>query len=332
VSERITRRNLLTLLGRAAAAPMFAPHVARAQQAMPVIGFLGAATADTNLERMRAFHQGLRTEGYVEGDNVAILYRWAENRLERLPTLAADLVQRRVAVLASFGNAPGMASKAATKVVPIVFGVSEDPVRYGMVASLARPGGNATGVNFLAAEIVTKRLELLRELVPGATRFAALVDPAVPPTETILRELDMAANGMHLQLSILKASTSAEINTAFVTLSQQRPDALFVGSGYLFNSRRVQIANLAARHAIPATYADRELAEAGGLMSYGASNIDAYRQIGVYAGRILKGTKPADLPVVQSTKLELVINAETARLLGLIVPPSLLSIADEVIE
>jgi putative ABC transport system substrate-binding protein len=323
----------MAALGGAAVVPMFARRVARAQQrAMPVIGFLSPSSLEAMVERMRAFHQGLKEAGYVEGENVTILYRWAENHVERLPALAADLVRRRVAVLVAYGNAAAVVAKAATSTIATVFAVSEDPVRYGLVANLARPGGNATGYNFLSVELAGKRLELLRELVPQATKVAVLVDPAVPPTETTLREVEAAAGAMGLRLQILNASSSGEINTAFATLARERPDALFVASGFLFNARRVQLVHLATRYAIPASYGGREFVEAGGLMSYAANNTDSYRHIGVYSGRILKGAKPADLPVVQSSRFELVINAETARMLGLTVPPLMLTIADEVIE
>jgi ABC-type uncharacterized transport system substrate-binding protein len=326
------RRGFIGLLGGAAAAGVW-PLTARAQQpAMPVIGWLSAASSETSTDRMRAFHQGLKEMGYVEGDNVTILYRSAEGQVERLPALAAELVRRRVAVLAGFGNVIAVAAKPATTTIPIVFGVPEDPVRLGLVASLARPGGNLTGVNFLSTELTAKRLELLRGLVPGAVKVAVLVDPAVPPTETALRELEGAADAMGLRIRILNASSSSEINAAFATLARERPDALFVGPGFLFTSRRVQLVHLATLHKVPATYQARDFAEAGGLMSYGPNYLDAHRQIGVYVGRILKGAKPADLPVVQSTKFELVINAQTAGMLGLTVPPTLLAIADEVIE
>ena len=324
------RREFMALLGGAAAAW---PLAANAQQAaMPVIGFLGASSPETNVDRLRAFHLGLKETGHVEGDNVAVLYRWAENHIDRLPELAADLARRRVAVLASFGNAPALAAKAATTTIPLVFGVGEDPAKMGLVASLARPGGNLTGVNFFSAELVAKRLELLRELVPGAVKVAVLIDPAAPPTATTLQELEAAARSMGLRIQVLNASSGGEINRAFATLAHERPDALFVGPGFLFNSRRVQLVHLATLHKIPATYSERQYIEAGGLMSYGANVADALRQIGVYAGRILKGAKPADLPVVQASKFELVINAETARMLGLTVPPQLLARADEVIE
>ena len=327
--HQLNRREVITLLGSAAMWPL----AARAQQpAPPVIGFLGASSPETNADRLRAFHVGLKETGYVEADNVTVFYRWAENHMDRLPELAADLVRRRVAVIASFGNAPALAAKAATTTVPIVFGIGEDPVRSGLVASLARPGGNLTGINYFSAELVAKRLELLRTLVPRAVKVAVLVDPAAPPTATTLRELEAAARAMGLQIQVLNAGSSGEINAAFATLGRARPAALFVGSGFLFASRRVQLVHLATLHKVPATYAERQFTEAGGLMSYGANYLDVHRQIGVYTGRILKGTKPVDLPVVQSTKFELVINAETARMLGLTVPPTLLATADEVIE
>jgi putative ABC transport system substrate-binding protein len=323
------RREFIALVGGAAAWPL----AARAQQPpMPVIGFLGASSPDTNVDTLRGFHLGLREMGYVDGTNVTILYRWAEGDVDRLRELAADLTRRRVAVLASFGNAPALAIKAVTTTVPSVFAVGEDPVSLGLVASFARPSGNATGVNFLSAELVAKRLELLREVLPKAVKVAVLVDPAVPPTSTTLREVEVAARSMGLQIRVLNASTSGEITAAFATLARERPDALFVGSGFLFISRRVQLVHLATLHKVPVTYTQRQFPEIDGLMSYGASYVDAYRQIGAYAGLILKGTNPADLPVVQSTKIELVVNAETARMLGLTVPPSLLAIADQVIE
>jgi ABC-type uncharacterized transport system substrate-binding protein len=301
---------------------------------MPVVGFLDPTSLDARVDRLRSFRHGLKETGYVEGENVAIEYRWAENQIDRLPELATELVRRRVAVIAATGAiASASAAKAATTTVPIVFIVNDDPVRLGLVASLARPGGNATGINFFSAELVAKRLELLRELVPGAARVAVLVNPAAAASaETTVRDVAAAARAMGLQIRVLNASTSREIDAALATFVRERPDALFVGPDSFFLSRRVQLTNLAVRHAVPATYSSRDFAEVGGLMSYGTSIADSWRQVGVYAGRILKGAKPADLPVVQATKFELVINASTARMLGLTVPPTLLATADVVIE
>jgi putative tryptophan/tyrosine transport system substrate-binding protein len=326
----IDRRAFIALLGGAAACW---PRSARAQQpALPVIGYLTGSTHEANAERVRGFHLGLKETGYFEGDNVAVLYRSAENQMDRLPELASDLVRRGVAVIACFGNAAALATKAATTTVPVVFGVSEDPVRVGLVASLARPGGNLTGVNYFSTELVAKRLELLRALVPGAAKVAVLVDPAAPTTATTVQELETAARSMGLQTQVLNARTSAQINVAFATIARERPDALFVASGFLLASRRVQLVHLATLHKIPATYPERQSTEAGGLMSYGANYADVHRQMGIYTGRILKGAKAVELPVLQSSKFELVINAETARMLGLTVPPTLLATADEVIE
>jgi putative ABC transport system substrate-binding protein len=276
----------------------------------------------------------LKDAGFIEGENVAIEYRWADNQIDRLPALAAELVRRRVNVIAAGGGLlSAEAARAETGTIPILFIVAEDPVKLGLVASLNRPGGNLTGINILAAELAPKRLELLRELLPGAIRIAALVDPAnARTTESTLKELEAAVRAMGMQMEVINASTSREINAAFATLVSKRPDALFVGISPFLLSRRVQLAQLAARHAVPAIYQDREHAEVGGLMSYGASIGDAYRQIGVYTGRILKGAKAADLPVVQSSKLELVINHPTAQMLGLTVSDKLLATADEVIE
>jgi putative ABC transport system substrate-binding protein len=322
------RREFITLVGTAAMLPL----AAHAQQpALPVIGFLHSQSPDTLASRLRAFRQGLKESGYVEGENVAIEYRWAENQMDRLPILAADLVRRRVAVIAAIGPAV-FAAKAATTTIPIVFGVPDDPVRSGLVTSLARPGGNLTGINFFVGELTAKRLELLRTLVPGAVRVAVLVNPDDPITAAVLTDIEAAARAMGLHIQVFNAGTGREINAAFATFKGERPDALFVGPDPFFTSRRTQLTHLASRHALPTTYSVRDFVEAGGLISYGTNVVDAWRQVGGYAGRILKGTKPTDLPVVQASKFELVINAETARMLDLTVPPSLLSVADEVIE
>jgi putative ABC transport system substrate-binding protein len=325
----IRRRQFITLLGGAAAWPL----AARAQQtAMPVIGLIDIRSPDTLMEdRLRAFRQGLKDTGYVERENVAIEYRWAENQMDRLPELTAELVRRQVAAIVTTGGpAAVMAAKAATTTIPIVFVVGEDPVRLGLVASLARPGGNLTGINLFTIELVAKRLELLRELVPGATHMAMLVTAA--SAETTARDVEAVGRALGLQIQFFNVSTLREIDAAFATFARERPDALVVAGDPFFSGRRVQLVQLTAFHRLPATYALRDYSEAGGLMSYGPSIKDGFRQIGVYTGRILKGAKPADLPVVQPNKFELVINASTARMLGLNVPDKLLALADEVIE
>jgi putative tryptophan/tyrosine transport system substrate-binding protein len=327
----VNRRDFITMLSGTAAWPL-ARGAARAQQSpVPVIGFLHPGSPETYADRLRAFRQGLREAGFVEGENVMIEYRWAENRSDRVVELAAELARHPVAVIVSSGGTvSALAAKAATATVPIVFTVPEDPVRLGLVASLARPGGNATGINFFSEELLAKRLELLRELVPAATRVAVLLNPA--NIGTTLGEVEAAATGMGLKVQVSHAGTSLEIDAAFAAFENHRPDVLFVAGGPFLLSRRMQLALLAARHAMPAAYGSREYAEIGGLMSYGASVTDAHRQAGVYAGRVLKGAKPADLPVMQATKFELVINLPAARALGLEVPPTLLARADEVIE
>jgi putative tryptophan/tyrosine transport system substrate-binding protein len=325
------RREFIVLLSGAAAWPVSA----RAQQpTMPVIGFLDPRSPDALADRLRAFHRGLKDAGYIERENVAIEYRWAENQMDRLPALAAELVGLRVGVIISPGGlASTLAAKQATTTIPIVFAISDDPVRLGLVASLARPGGNLTGINFVAGEVTAKRLEILREMVPTATRVAVLVNPAnAANAETTLKEVEAAARTIGLKIQVLNASTSREIDAAFATLGRERFDVLLVGIDPFFNSRRVQLVHLATLHKLPASYAARDFAEAGGLMSYGADIAAAWRQVGLYAGRILQGAKPADLPVVQSDKFELFINTTIARMLGLTVPASLLARADGVIE
>jgi putative ABC transport system substrate-binding protein len=327
----VKRRKFITLLGGAAAAW---PLAARAQQPMPVIGFLDTRSPDAMADRLRAYRRGLAETGYVEGDNLTIVYRWAENNMDRVPELLADLVRRQVAVMQVGGNAAAIfAAKAATATIPILFLVPEDPVRLGLVTSLARPGGNLTGINFFNTELVAKQLELLHELVSRATRVAVFVNPvSVNNTEAIERDAPPAARAMGLEIQFFRASSSREIDAAFATISREPPDALFVGNDGFFNSRRVQFVHQASHHRLPAIYTGREFSEIGGLMSYGTNIADAFRQAGVYAGRVLKGAKPADLPVMQSSKFELVINHQTARILGITVPQTLLVAADEVIE
>ena len=323
------RREFVSLFGAAVAWPL----TGRAQPAMPVIGFLHSQPPDALSSRMESLRQGLRDMGYAEGENVAIEYRWAENQIDRLPALAADLVRQQVAVIAVVSEPATLAAKAATKTIPIVFGVANDPVMLGLVSSLARPGGNLTGINFFTAELTTKRLELLRELLPSMKRVAVLINPTnAALTEPALKDVQAAGRAMGLEIHLYNASTSREINAAFASLAGERPDALFVGPDPLYVSRRVQLTHLATRHAVPAVYSVRDFAEAGGLLSYGSNIREAWRQVGAYTGRVLKGTKPADLPVVQASKFELVINAETARTFGLTIPASLLAVADEVIE
>src|SRR5262245_50646330 len=330
--SHISRRNFLAALGGAAAAW---PIAARAQQtAMPVVGFVSGRSPESSALFGSVFRKALNEAGYVEGQNVMVEYHWLDGQYDRLPALMAELVRSRVAVIVTPGFGAGArAAKAATTTIPIVFGVADDPVKLGLVASLARPGSNATGINLLSAEIGAKRLGLLHDLVPKAVRIAVLVNPANSSTaEATLRDIPEAARALGLQIQVLHASTRSEIEAAFATLVRDRADALFVAPDPFFTSRRVQFATLAARHAIPAAYSNRSYPEVGGLMSYGTDSLDYYRQAGVYTGQILRGAKPADMPVLQSTKWEFVINMQTARALGLEVPNSLQLLADEVIE
>jgi putative ABC transport system substrate-binding protein len=328
----VKRREFITLLGGTAATW---PVAARAQQAaMPVIGWLDPRSLSVSTELLRRFRLGLKEIGYVDGENVGIEYRWAEHQIDRLPELAAELVRRRVTVIAASGAAnPALAAKSATSAIPIIFIVGEDPVRLGLVGSLNRPGGNLTGINLFSVELSAKRLELLRAFVPGAMRVAVLVNPGnATNAEVTVRDVRAAADSRRLQIDVFSASTIPEIDAVFATFERERPDALFVGPDPFFLSRRVQLAHLATRHAIAASYSSRDYVEAGGLVSYGSNIADAYREFGLQVGRILKGAKPADLPVVQVSKLELFVNASTARMLGLTIPPTLLTVADEVIE
>jgi len=326
------RRDFINAI---AGSPVAWSLVARAQQpSIPMIAFLSARSADASVRVATAFRKGLNETGYVEGQNVTVEYHWLEGRYDRLPALMADLVRRQVAVIAAPGSAPAaLAAKAATATIPVIFGVGEDPVQLGLVANLARPGGNATGINFFVAELTAKRLRLLHELVPKAVRVAVLVNPANASTaETTLREVQKAAPTIGLQIQIINATTIGAIDEAFTSFARERPDALFVAADGFFASRAVQFATLTARDKIPAAYSERDTVAVGGLMSYGGDVADMYRQVGLYTGSILKGAKPADLPVLQSTKFEFVINLQTARALGIEVPSGLLAIADEVIE
>ena len=326
------RRDFITLIGTAAAAWPLAAHAQQTEK--PVIGFLDGRLPDALANRLRGFHRGLREAGYVEGENVTVLYRYAESQIDRLPALADELTRRPVAVIVASGG-PNVisAAKKATATIPIVFLTGEDPARLGLVASLARPGGNLTGINFFNRELVGKQLGFLRELVLSANRIAVLVNPAsTVVTETTLREAEITARAKELKIQVVHASTSREIDAAFDAFKRDRPDALFVAADPFFNSRRLQLSLLAMRHAIPAIYSGREFAEVGGLITYGSDITDTYRQAGIYVGRILKGAKPEDMPVIQADKLELIINAQSARALGLAVPQSLLVAADEVIE
>jgi putative tryptophan/tyrosine transport system substrate-binding protein len=324
------RRGLFAVVGGAVAWPL---AVLAQQPAMPVVGFLGTTTPDDFADRVAAFRGGLMDFGYVEGQNVVIEYRWPEGNYDRLATLAADLVRRQVAVIAAVGGEPSaFAAKAATATIPIVFSIGRDPVRLGLVANLNRPGGNITGVNFLQSELGAKRLGLLHELLPKASAIGMLVNPTFADAETHARDLKEAALPLGLQIHVVKARTTDDIDTAFATLVQQKVDALMLANDAFFHGQRRQLTALAARYAMPAVYFWRDFAVDGGLMSYSPSLAQAYRQVGIYTGRILKGAKPADLPVIQPTKFEFVINLKTAKTLGLTFPPGLLAIADEVIE
>ena len=328
MTTKMKRREFITLIGGAVAWPL----AARAQQpAMPVIGFLDAGSAAERVPQVAAFRKGLAQAGYEDGRNVALEFRWAEGQYGRFGELAADLVRRGVSVIATPGSGTAaLAAKTSTTTIPIVFGSGGDPVKEGLVASLNRPGGNVTGVNFFTVELVAKRMQLLRDLVPAARRVAMLVNPTDPEGSRTLRDVEAAADGQ--QILAHNVTSGRDIDAAFGSMEREKADAVFVAPGTFFNTRRVQLAILAARHVLPAIYPVRAYPEVGGLISYGTDILDAFRQVGVYTARILKGAKPGDLPIVQSTKFELVINLNTARALGLMVPDKLLATADEVIE
>jgi putative tryptophan/tyrosine transport system substrate-binding protein len=326
----MTRRDFITLLGGSAAAwPL---PLSAQQPVMPTIGYLGSVSPGVNAHLIAILRESLADAGFIEGRSLAIAYRWAEGQYDRLPALAAELVRRQVAVIVATPTVAALAAKAATATIPIVFTGTEDPVKLGLVSSLARPGGNATGVYFFLSDLAAKQLGLLRELVPAAARIGLLVNPQNPNAEAVTREVTAATSAGGVAIDVVRASDSRGIESAFATLVRDRADALLVAADSFFFSRRLQLATLATRHAIPAVYNVREFAQAGGLMTYGTSLTEVFRQVGAYTGRILKGAKPADLPVVQSTRFELVINLPTARALGLDVPPTLLARADEVIE
>jgi len=328
--DRLRRREFVALLGGSAVWPL----AARAQQpAIPVIGYLDSRSLEAVQNRLRGFRQGLKETGYIEGENITIVYRWADDRTDRLPLLAADLVSRPVAAIITAGIPSTSAAKAATTTIPVVFIVGNDPVQLGLVASLPRPGGNLTGIDIFTSELVAKRLEVLRDLLPQATRMGVLVNPAdAGATDSQLKEIDGAARAVGMQIKVYNADTHAEIDAAFEAMGRDRPDAVFAGTTAFLNGRRVQLAQLSAFYRLPAIYALRDFVEVGGLISYGSDIVDSFRQAGRYVGRILKGAKPAELPIIKAHKFELVINAQTARMLGLAVPSSLLTLADEVIE
>ncbi|MGB6287939.1 MAG: ABC transporter substrate-binding protein [Xanthobacteraceae bacterium] len=325
------RREFITLIGGAAA--LWSRAASAQQVASPIVGFLDPRTPEVVSARLRGFRQGLKEVGFVEGENVAIAYAWGEDQIERLPSLAVNLVRRPVAAIVASGPPSSFAAKAATTTIPIVFLVGNDPVQLGLSSSLSRPDRNLTGINILNSELASKRLELLRDLLPRARRIALLVNPAdASLTEVQLKDANTAAQSMGVQIQVYNADTSVEIDAAFEAMNRDRPDAVLVGTTPFLNGRRVQLAQLAAFCKLPAVYAGREYVEVGGLMSYGSNIVDAYRQVGLYVGRILKGAKPADVPMVQASKFELVVNAPTARMLGLALPPSFLNRADEVID